>query len=179
MKNFEISKNAFEVAAANERAAKEQALEKISAAQSEEEKSEFVKVAKRSATHERFNEALASMSDKALQALAKYKVDASTLAQQSRELKKRSIAILEALAHSQRVDDKALDAVLQRLAAKDDAQLSIAQVQREMMHETDTQASYFKNCALFYKFAQYSKADKSLSFDYSAAVLRDLIALYK
>lgn len=179
MKNVELFKNTFAAAAENERAAKEQAIEKIAAAQSDEEKSEFSKVAKRSATHERFNEALANMSEKALAALSKYKVDASALAQQSRELKKRSIAILEALAHSQRVDDKALDAVLQRLAAKDDHTLTIAQIQREMMHETDTQASYFKNCALFYKFAQYSKADKSLSFDYSAAVLRDLIALYK
>lgn len=175
---IEVVKNAFVVAAENEQAVKLQAEEKMTQAQNEDEKREHEKLYMRARTHERYNSALSNMSDKALQALIKLKVSESELAAQSRELKKRSIAILEAVAHAQRVDDRALDAVLQRLAAKRESKLSIAQIQREMQHQTATQASYFKTCALFYNFATYNKTDKEVVFNYDSQVLKQLLSIY-
>lgn len=177
-KAIEAIKTVFATAAAAENEVKTLALAKVENAQSDEERDEFTKTAKRAHTHERYNEALASMSSEALQQLAKLKVDATALAAQSRELKKRSIAIVEAIAHSKRVDDRALDALLQRLAAKRDSKLSLEQIKREMQHETTTQAQYFKTCALFFSFAQYSKSEKELSFDYNASVLASLMSIY-
>lgn len=178
MKKFEEVKATFAAAAVNEANAKIEALEKANSAENEEAKKEFLKTAKTSQTHERFNEALSSMSDKALALVARYKIDAQALANQSRELKKRSIAILEAIAHSKHCDDRALDAVLQRLAAKRDEKLTVAQLQREMNHSTDTQASYFKTCAVFYKFADYHKADKVVVFNYDNAIIKALLNIY-
>lgn len=178
MKKFEEVKSLFAAAAVNEANAKLEALEKANNAENEEEKKEFLKTAKTSQTHERYNEALSSMSDKALALVARYKIDAQALANQSRELKKRSIAILEAIAHSKRCDDRALDAVLQRIAAKHDEKLTIAQIQREMNHSTNTQASYFKTCAVFYKFADYHKADQVVVFDYDNAIIKALLNIY-
>ena len=168
----------FADAATNEAKAKDAAKAKRESATNVEEQNEFLKLEKRAATHERFNAALSEMSEKALALIAKYKIDAKSLSEQSRELKKRSIAILEAIAHDKRCDDRALDALLHRLAAKRDATLTIDSIRREMQHTTETQASYFKTCASFFKFAQYSKADKSVTFDYENVVLKALLALY-
>jgi len=178
-KAIEALKNAFAAAATNERDVKEQAQARIEVAQNDEERAEHEKQFMRARTHERYNEALSSMSDKALALLTKYKVDANALASQSRELKKRSIAILEAIAHSQRVKDNALDALLQRIAAKREASLTIAQIQREMQHKTDTQAGYFKTCAVFYNAANYNKDEKKVTFNYDSAVLKALLDIYK
>lgn len=175
---IESVKNVFVTAARNEEQVKEQAKIKVEHAQNDDEKNEHVKLMKRAATHERYNDALASMSDKAIQTMLKLKIDSVALAAQSRELKKRSIAILEALASDSSVTDRALDAVLQRLAAKRDSKLTLVQIQREMSHETTTQAQYFKTCALFFNFAQYNKADKEVSFDYDAQVLKSLMNIY-
>lgn len=174
----EANKNAFVTAAADFAQTKMQALTNVEQAQSEEEKSRFTATAKTASTHERYTEALASMSEKALASLSKYKVDASALASQSRELKKRSIAILEALATKQRVNDRALDAVLQYIVAKDAAAMTLEQVRSQMQHETTTQAQYFKTCAIFFNFANYSKSEKTINFNKDAIVLRELIAIY-
>lgn len=175
---IEVVKNAFAAAAENEQAVKLQAEASMSAAQNEDEKREHEKLYKRAATHERYNSALSNMTEKALQTMLKLKVDQTALVAQSRELKKRSIAILEALAHNQRVDDRALDSVLQRLASKRDSKLTLTQVQREMQHETTTQAAYFKTCAMFYNFATYNKTDKEIVFNYDAQVLKQLLTIY-
>lgn len=146
-----------------------------------DEKEQFEKARKRAETHEVYNTKLAEMSVEALNYLARKMsfVDAAKLAEQSRELKKRSIKIIEALAHNKSVDDRALDAVLQRLAAKSDITLTLLQIQKEMQHETTTQAQYFKTCAEFFNFANYSKADKTLTFKYDAHVLSELMKIYK
>lgn len=174
----EASKTVFVEAANAFAQTKEQALAKVEQATTQEDKLSFAKTAKTAQTHERYNEALASMSEKALASLSKYKIDADALSKQARELKKRSIAILEALANNSKVNDRALDAVLQFIVAKDAASMTLEQVRHEMSHETLTQAQYFKTCALFFNFAQYSKAEKSISFNKDAAVLRDLIKIY-
>lgn len=174
----QTNKEAFVEAAQVYAQTKLQALTNVEAAQSDEEKATFAATAKTASTHERYSEALANMSEKALASLNKYKVDASALATQSRELKKRSIAILEALASKQKVNDRALDAVLQYIVAKDAASMTLLQVQNQMQHETTTQAQYFKTCAIFFNFANYSKSEKTINFNKDAIVLRELIAIY-
>lgn len=177
-KAIEALKSVFVNAAAQHEVVKTEALTKLETTEVVEERTALLKTAKRAQTHETYNAALAEMSDKALALLHAHKLDAQALAAQSRECKKRSIAMLEAVAHSTRVRDKALDALLQRLAAKSDASLTISQIQREMQHETATQASYFKTFAAFFKFAQYSASDKKVTFDYSNAFLKALIEVY-
>lgn len=172
------NKEAFLNVAQEFTATKVQALSQVEQAQNDEERAAFAATAKTASTHERYTEALSNMSEKALASLNKYKIDASELAKQSRELKKRSIAILEALANKQRVNDRALDAVLQYIVAKDAASMSLMQVQNQMQHETTTQAQYFKTCAMFFNFATYSKSEKTINFNKDAIVLRELIAIY-
>lgn len=175
---IELFKAALIEAAQNESVVKEQAKAMLESAENDADKIENKKVMQRAATHERYNEALAGMSEKALQQAVKYKVDAQAIANQSRELKKRSIAILEALATESRCNDRALDAILQRLAAKRDDKLTVSQIQREMQHKTNTQAGYFKTCAVFYNIASYSKADQTVVFNYDSAMMKALLAIY-
>lgn len=176
-----IAHSAFVAAAKMQSDVKEVQAAKVLEATSQDEKAEFEKARKRAETHETYNTKLAEMSVEALNYLARKmsSVSAEKLAEQSRELKKRSIKIIEALAHNKTVDDRALDAVLQRLAAKNDITLSLTQIQKEMQHETTTQAQYFKTCAEFFSFANYSKADKTLTFKYDAHVLAELMKIYK
>lgn len=176
-----LAQNAFVTARDMQASIKEDQASKVLAAQSADEKDEFEKNRKRAETHELYNNKLAEMSVQALNYMStKLKfVDAEELATKSRELKKRAIKIIEALAHSKRVDDKALDAVMQRLAEKNDITLTLQQIQKEMLHETTTQAQYFKSCAEFFNFASYSKSDKTLTFKYDAHVLAELMKLYK
>lgn len=174
----ESFKNVFASAAVNFSNTKTQAQASAEQAQSDEERAAFNATAKTADTHERYTNALSNMSEKALASLSTYKVNAEALAEQSRELKKRSIAILEALATKQRVNDRALDAVLQYIVAKDAASMTLEQVRAQMQHETTTQAQYFKTCAIFFNFAQYSKSEKTISFNKDAKVLKELIAIY-
>lgn len=174
----ESNKAVFASAANSFADTKNQALAKVEQAQTAEDKTSFAKTAKTASTHEKYSEALAQMSEKALASLSKYKIEAVVLAAQARELKKRSIAILEALASNSKVNDRALDAVLQCIVKKDAASMTLEQVRHEMQHTTLTQAQYFKTCAIFFNFATYSKSEKSLSFNKDAIVLRDLIKIY-
>jgi hypothetical protein len=174
----QANKDVFVEAAVKYAQTKEQAQQNAERAENETERATFAETAKTASTHERYSNALASMSEKALAVLNKYKVDAAELATQSRELKKRSIKILEALANNKRVDDRALDAVLQYIVAKDAVSMTLDQVQHQMNHETLTQAQYFKTCAVFFNFATYSKSEKLIVLNKDAAVLRDLIKLY-
>lgn len=172
------AKEVFAAASVAYATTKSEALAKVESAESSEEKLAFAATAKTANTHERYSEALSNMSEKALAALSKYKVDAAALATQSRELKKRSIAILEAIANNQKVNDRALDAVLQYIVAKDAASMTLEQVRAQMQHETTTQAQYFKTCAIFFNFAQYSKSEKTINFNKESTVLKALISIY-
>jgi hypothetical protein len=171
-------KEVFANAAVNYSNTKTQALQQAEQAQSDEERVSFNATAKTASTHERYTEALSNMSEKALASLSKYKVDAAQLSEQSRELKKRSIAILEAIANKQKVNDRALDAVLQFIVAKDAVSMTLEQVRAQMQHETTTQAQYFKTCAIFFNFATYSKSEKTINLNKDAVVLKELIAIY-
>lgn len=174
----QASKDVFSNVAVQYAQTKEQAANSAANAQNEEERKTFADAAKTAQTHEKYSEALSNMTEKALASLAKYKIDAQSLATQSRELKKRSIAILEALAHKKTVNDRALDAVLQYIVKHDAASMTLEQVRHQMQHETTTQAQYFKSCALFFNFATYSKSEKTINFNKDASVLKDLISLY-
>lgn len=171
-------KDVFSAAATHRQALKDEHAAKLLASQNEDEKASHEKARKFNETHEAYNARLADMSEKALAMCSKLNINAETLAQQSRELKKRSCAILEALATQSKVEDNALDALLTRLASKKDAVMTLEQIKREMRHSTTTQAQYFKTCALFFDFATYSKSEKALTFNYEARVLRDLLKAY-
>lgn len=175
---IETLKSVFNEAVKNEAAIRDELEARLNEAQNDEEREEIKRAFMRANTHARYNELLRDMSEKAFQQLLKLKIDAKAMTEQSRELKKRSIKILEALAHAQRVDDRALDAVMQRLAEKRDSSLTIAQIQREMQHETSTQAQYFKTCALFFNFATYNKNNKEVIFNYDTQVLKALMNIY-
>lgn len=171
-------KEVFVSATQHRAALKDDAATKLLAAQNDDEKASFEKARKYNETHETYNARLSDMSEKAIAMCAKLNIDAEKLAAQSRELKKRTVAILEALATNSKVEDNALDALLTRLAKKRDSIMTLEQIRREMNHKTTTQAQYFKTCALFFSFATYSKSEKELSFDYNARVLRDLLKAY-
>ena len=171
-------KETFATAHAHLSTLKSDIVEKLANVQNDDERAELDKARMRAETHEKFNAALTDMSAQALNYLAKLDISAEALTQQSRELKKRCIKMIEAIAHSKTIDDRALESIVMRLAQKNDASLTLAQIQREMQHDTTTQAQYFKSCALFFNFASYSKSDKTVTFKYDAKVLKDLIALY-
>ena len=174
----EMNKAAIAAEVAKYAQTKEQAMQSAESAENETERATFAATAKKMSTHEKYATALSEMSEKALAALNTYKVEASELATQSRELKKRSIAILEALATKQRVKDTALDAVLQYIVAKDAVSMTLEQIRHQMQHKTTTQAQYFKTCAIFFNFATYSKSEKTVIFNKDARIFKDLTALY-
>lgn len=174
----EAFKSIFSEAARNQEAIKNEAIAKIEVAENDDAKSAHKKAMQRAATHELYNDKLSDMSERALSILAKYKVDPAKLSEQSRELKKRSIKILEALATSQKVDDRALDAVLQFIESKKSDVLTLEVIRRQMDHETTTQAQYFKTCAMFFGFATYSKSEKELTLKKDNKVLADLLKIY-
>jgi hypothetical protein len=174
----ESFKAIFSEAARNQEAIKNEAAQKIEVAENDDAKAASKKAMQRAATHEKYNDALSGMSEKALSILAKYKVDPAKLSEQSRELKKRSIKILEALASNSKVDDRALDAVLQFIELKKSDVLTLEVVRRQMDHETTTQAQYFKTCAIFFGFATYSKSEKELTLKKDNNVLADLLKIY-
>lgn len=174
----ESFKSLFSEAARTQEAIKNEAAAKIEVAENDDAKLAHKKSMQRAATHELYNDKLSGMSEKALAVLAKYKVDPKALSEQSRELKKRSIKILEALASSQKVDDRALDAVLQFIESKKSDVLTLEVIRRQMDHETTTQAQYFKTCAIFFGFATYSKSEKELTLRKDNKVLADLLKIY-
>lgn len=133
----------------------------------------------RAATHEKFDTQLSSMSDKAVSAMNKYKLSAEELSKQSREAKKRTIALLEAIATNSFAKDKAFDAIMNVIAEKNPEKMTISKIQHEMQHETDTQATYFKRFALFCKFAQYSASTKEVVFNYDSQIMKDLMSIYR
>lgn len=177
----EAVKGVFVEAALNMQTIKNANAEKLAAATNDDEKREFEAARKRAETHEKYNAALGAMSEKALNYLTRlnFTLDAQLISEQSREFKKRSVSMLEAIAASRRVSELALDNLLLRLAQKGDAMMTLAQIQREMNHKTTTQAQYFKTFAVLFHFAQYSKAEKALTFNYDAKVLKDMLKAYQ
>lgn len=145
---------------------------------SAEEFKALKKAASENRTHEKYCAILAKQSDEVVALLNAQKVDAQALALSSRELKKRAVFMLQALATKRAVNERAFDAIMQRLASKRDACLTITQIQREFDHTTETQANYFKTFATFFNFATYSKSDKSVKFNYDAFFLNELMSVY-
>lgn len=167
------------VAAAEKFAAmSEEAKVKFEAAATAEEKKAHKDTMQENATHAKYCDILAKQSDEVIALLIAQQVDAEALANASRELKKRAVFMLQALVSKRKVDDRAFDSVLLRLAAKRDAKLSIAQIQREMQHSTATQANYFKTFCEFFKFATYSKSEKEVTFNYDSFFLAELVKVY-
>jgi len=145
---------------------------------SDEEKKALKDTASENRTHEKYCMIIAKQSDEIIAILNAQKVDAQALALSSRELKKRAVFMLQALVSQRKVDDRAFDSVLLRLAAKREASLTVDQIQREMQHKTATQANYFKTFCEFFNFATYSKSEKRVTFNYDAYFLSELVKVY-
>lgn len=143
------------------------------------EDTDFKREAQRSATHARFNSKLAELSEKALSVCYQFKIDASALVAQSRELKKRLISAVEAIAASDKSKlDKALAAILAYIVASEKESAAITEIQRAMNHSTATQANYFKNFCLFLNIASYDKSAKVIKFDTDHKLFKQLVALF-
>ncbi|SUE95765.1 Uncharacterised protein [Ectopseudomonas mendocina] len=151
---------------------------KLDAATTPEEQKAHKDTMQENATHAKYCESIAKQSDEVIALLIAQQVDCEALANGSRELKKRAVFMLQALVSGRKVDDRAFDSVLLRLAAKRDSKLSIQQIQREMQHSTATQANYFKTFCEFFKFATYSKSEKEVSFQYDSFFLAELVKVY-
>lgn len=181
----QAASDAFKASATSYSAIADEQRAKLSDEESDVQAREIAKKQmQRAETHSAYNSKLADMSDKALRLLETYKItDLSKLSEASsasRELKKRTIAALEAIAAKQRVSkDNALDAVCYMLASQEHAELSIAAIQKQMNHKTETQASYFKRFAEFFKFATYNKNTAKLEINYESKFLKDLLSAYQ
>lgn len=101
-------------------------------------------------THATYNAKLAGMTSAASNLVFKYKIDATAIESQSRELKKRTIGILEAIASNDASKlDNSLNAFGHYLISKGLKNVSTSDFQREAMHSTGTQSTYCKNAFLF------------------------------
>jgi hypothetical protein len=144
----------------------------------ESESAAIKKIVSANATHSKYCAVIAAQSDAVFQLMLDQKVSLDALATSSRELKKRAVLMLQALASKRAVDDRAFDSVLLRLASKRESKLTVSQMQHEMQHKTDTQASYFKTFCEFFNFATYNKSEKVVTFNYDAYYLSELIKVY-
>jgi len=136
-------------------------------------------------THANFDMKLAEMSDAAI----KYALEqlgaakASEIESQSRELKKRTVAILEAVGNGSELSDRALDAVIQFIVAKNAERLTTMDMQREAQHQTPTQANYMKTAFKFLGIAsEVNKIGKGVwevRLDPENKTLADLKSLYQ
>lgn len=181
-KKIEVVRAIFTAAAVKFDALHIDAVAKLNAAveasASEAEINALKKVCSNNATLRDSCTKCSKMSDNAVQVLIDQKIDAQAMTEQSREFMKRAVFMFEALALKSAVDERAFDALLQRLASKRDAALSKVQIQREMQHKTTTQAGYFCTFAEFFKFAQFNKASEKLEFNYDAHYLSELLKIY-
>lgn len=135
-------------------------------------------------THATWNKRLAGMSTQASNLVFKYKIDAKVIESQSRELKKRTIGLLEAIANNDpSYLDNGLNAFGHYLKAKGLDNVTTADFQREAQHATGTQSTYCKNAFLFLGMIQ--KAPKVATgkwifdFDADSELLTAYVALFK
>jgi cell division septum initiation protein DivIVA len=135
----------------------------------------------RAATHAKRDASLAGLSADQLALAHKLKLEPAHVEAQSREFKKRLELCLVAIASGQRVKDRALDSVLQYLAAKGTRDLSFSAIMREAGHETNTQARYMLR--FFRELRSVATVDNStrnVSFTLrdDCAVLNALLGIY-
>lgn len=174
----------FEVAAA-ERAEKAEAI-KATLENKEIVTKKEKKAVSTQETHAKWNQRVAEMSPEASNLVYKFKIDPTAFEAQSRECKKRSIGIMEAISKgSTSAIDNSLDAFLHFVAAKLESgkQITTRDFVREAGHSTSTQAGYAKNC---FKFLGVIKDAPKIEtgiflfdFDPESAVFIELMKLYK
>lgn len=150
------------------------------AAQFEETRDTDIKRAQqRSATHARYDAKLSELSDDALAVCYTFKLDAVSIVSQSRELKKRLMSALNAIALNDKNKlDKALLNALSVCVVNDAESITVSALQSAMSHETNTQANYFKRFCEFLDIASYEKSAQRLTFKADSAFYKRLIALF-
>jgi hypothetical protein len=101
--------------------------------------------AKRHATHARYDERVAGMTDAAVAVAFRFGMTAENVNAQSREYKKRIIGICEAIASGSRSRiDNAADAMIQAMIASDAESFSLDYLAKQANHETTAQAGYMR-----------------------------------
>jgi hypothetical protein len=150
------------------------------ASQYEETKDTDVKRAQqRSATHAKYDSKLSELSSDALAVCYTFKLNAESIVNQSRELKKRLMSALNAIAATDKNKlDKALLNALTVIVVNNAESISIDALQRAMSHETNTQANYFKRFCLFLDVADYEKSTQTMTFKTDSALYKRMIALF-
>lgn len=136
------------------------------------------KKAKYHATHGVYGARVAGMTDAALKVAASYGLTADTINASSREAKKRLIAICEGIAVNAKPRDNAADAALAYLFSQDgnEEAFTLARVQKEMNHETTTQAGYMRTFLCLLGAARKEKGSFVMVWD--APVVNALRAIY-
>jgi hypothetical protein len=161
----------------------QECAEKAQAAQAQFEQTQdddIKRIAQKNATHARFNTKLSEMSKEALSVAHTHNIDANKIVEQSRELKKRLIGALEAIAHSDKSKlDKALCAFLAELVANEKkSDFTVKQIQHAMNHGTPTQARYFKTWGELLGVASYDKPSQIVTVKRDSAFFKKLVALF-
>lgn len=133
----------------------------------------------RNDTHARYDAALASISDEAKKVAHQLDLDVSRIVAMSREAKKRLMLMLDAIARNSRVNDRAIDALMQYLVAKDSHSFTLREFQREAQHETTTQAQYARTMFVQLCDATLSESKSRVTLDASAdTIYSRLRAIY-
>ena len=161
---------------ANERGAR---ATELSAQLEQHDDDDTKKEYQRTVTHALFDAKLSGMSESAAKfVVEELNADASAIVQQSRELKKRTIAAAESAASGTPSKDKALRAFVAALKGKRKV-FTLDQIAQIMQHNTTTQASYLKTMLDFYgALESYDKDEKKLTVNKDHALIKALIAAH-
>lgn len=127
--------------------------------------------------HAHYSEALSALSDAALRyALSVDAASVDTLCNASREAKKRACDVLSAIAdkRAMRADTRAAFALFAAKSDKNDFRVS--EVQREMQHDTNTQAMYFVRFLVMFNAATFDKETKTVTIVRESKLMRDALA---
>lgn len=145
------------LASANERHARATELEAIhNNTDDDDTKREYL----RTRTHAEYDAKVSGMSESAQRfACDVLNADASNIAKQSRELKKRMIAACESAANKVRTRDKAMNAFIDTLKSGNRKQFTLEQVQTIMQHKTATQARNLRTILQYFGALEKCDAD--------------------
>lgn len=128
--------------------------------------------------HAHYSEALSKLDDAAIAYALTLRADAAdVLCAASREAKKRAVDVLNAIAHKRtmRADTRAAFALFAAKSERD--AFRVSEVQREMQHDTTTQALYLTRFLCMFDAAQYDSEAKTITVKRDSALMRDALAI--
>lgn len=171
--NEELVKSEILSVAAQCRVSADSAAARYAETKSEQDK----RNAQRMTTHATYNELLTTLSQSAL----KYVVtlasqDIVSVCAESRELKKRLIDTVSAICDSTKMRADSASAFALFAAKSEQNTFRITEIQKEMQHDTTTQASYFVRFLVMFDAATYNKDDKTVTIKREHKLVSDAIA---